>query len=631
MLQVIRDKAQGWIAWAIVILICVPFALWGIGEYLGPDPNVSIIEVNGTEVGLSEFSMAYQRNRMQAGVPQDDDNTFDERLRTATVDGLVQDELLTQTAGTQGLVISDEQLALAIQSEQAFQVSGNFNQGAYESAIYQQGYTPGTFEAAFRRSLVSGQLASGIAETAFASDADTKWLTDIELQERSFAVLRVDPARIEPPAVSDDDIAAYFEANRAAFRSPERVKVAYLRLSLDELAATISIKPGELESLFEQSGGSYATPEERSVRHILVEVAGTADDAAVQAARARIDAAAARIAGGEAFADVAAEVSDDPLSAEVGGDLGRFGRGVMDPAFDAAAFSQEVGVVGEPVRSPFGFHLIQVDDATGGEGPTFEQVKDKLAEDYRRTEAERQFYEQAERLANAAFEQPDNLEVAAEELGLEIKTTGWLTRDGDPDSPIGSEPRLVRAAFSDDVLSGGNNSEPVQLDEAVIVLRVLEHEAAADRDLADVRDDVRAAVVAERADKAADTIGRELVKKLRDGLSRDDAAAMANGAWEAFEGRSRRDPTLPPDVRALAFSMPVPTDGQVHFDGGEGQSDGFVVVALESARLTSEDKSAITNLLNAALQSDAGRSEFVSFIDWIRQGADVTIHENRMQ
>jgi peptidyl-prolyl cis-trans isomerase D len=630
MLQLIRDKAQGWIAWVIVLLICVPFALWGVQEYLGPDPNVTVMTINGQDVGLQEYSVANQRLRMNYRDILNDDPTLNDKIRTQTVDRIVHDALLAQIGIVQGLAISDEQLALAIQGEQAFQINGTFSQSAYQSALANQGYSPGSFEAEFRRSLVSNQIATGLSESAFASDVAVANSARLELESRSFSVLRLEPSKFLDVEVSDADAKAYYDANKADFRSQEQLKLAFVKLSREDLAANVRTDDDELRSIFESRKEAYRTPPERRASHILIQVDADADDDAVAAAKAKADDASRRLADGEDFAAVAKSMSDDPGSAEQGGDLGSFGRGVMAPAFEAAAFEQEMGVVGPQVRTAFGFHIIRVDAVTGGELPTFEKAKPDVLAEYRQTEAEKIFYEQAERLSNLVYEQPDNLDVAAETLDLKIEETPWFGVAGIAGDDLLGRSEVLRAAFGDAVLTEGTNSEAIEIPGGVIVIRKIEHRPQAERSFDEVREDVVSVVRLAQAAKSARSIGLELVKGLRGGVSVDEAAAKGRGEWVTHDGRNHRDTTIPEDVRTLAFAMPRPDEGSSHYDGADADLGGFVIVALRKTKEQTEVSKTINNLLSAALQRDSGQTDFLDMVQWLRDAADITILEDRL-
>ena len=176
MLQSIRDHDTGWIAWIIVILISIPFALWGIHEYLSPTSNVAVASVNGTDIGTDQFQRVYQRQRAQLQSllgPSFDINQLDEeRMREEALNQLINDEIVLQTALAGGMRIGDRQLARAIQTQEIFQESGNFSEALYQQWLRVQGYSAGGFENDLKRSLLTEQLVAGIATSAIVTAHD---------------------------------------------------------------------------------------------------------------------------------------------------------------------------------------------------------------------------------------------------------------------------------------------------------------------------------------------------------------------------------------------------------------------------------------------------------------------------
>lgn len=636
MMQFIRDHAQGWIAWVIVVLICIPFALWGVQEYLGVDPNVTVAEINGEEVGLQRFQQAYQRNRAQLGVAIDDP-ALEQQLRMDTVERLVQDEVVVQTAISTGLRISDEQLALAIQSQAAFQSDGTFSQGAYESFVRNQGFSPGGFEYNYRRTLLAGQIFSALVDTAFATEAEADAIARLQDQQRTFSTLTLEQAKFAPQTLPDAQVQAWYEENKARFRSDEQVKLAYLTLSKLALASEFNAKDDELKSLYEARKGSLARPQERRASHILVAVGQQASEADVTAARAKADDLHKQLRDGGDFAELAKVNSDDPGSGAKGGDLGFFAQGWMAPEFEAAAFALSVGELSAPVRTNFGFHIIRLDETRGGDIPDFEAVRDQILADYQADKSEGEFYARVERLQNLAYEQPDNLDVASEELSLAIETTDFITRTGVADNAVLGNPNILRAAFSEDVLRGGNNSEVLDVDggNAVAVVRVLEHKVSAEQPLEAVREAVEAAIKAERATKASREAGHALVAQLREGASALEVAGEAGFTWADYTAvqRTASDAGVDANARQLAFKMPRP-GAQPSVDGIATAAGDFIIVRLTQvadpqASTVTEDDKQLRNAQSALVQRATGNAAFQNLLDSLRDGADVVVHEDR--
>ena len=198
MLAFIRKRATGWVAWLIVIFISIPFALWGIQQYISPVSSLAVANINETEIGLREFQQAYQEHRIQLQRllgPQLAASIDDARIRTDTLDQMINDELLLQAAATSGMRIGDAQLAGLIHSQETFRVDGAFSQQLYENWLRAEGYSPGGFEQIMRRNLLSGQVLSGLADSSFATDREIARLRRLQSQQRTFRTLDILAAR----------------------------------------------------------------------------------------------------------------------------------------------------------------------------------------------------------------------------------------------------------------------------------------------------------------------------------------------------------------------------------------------------------------------------------------------------
>ncbi|HEY5701171.1 MAG TPA: SurA N-terminal domain-containing protein, partial [Gammaproteobacteria bacterium] len=460
MLHFIRKRATGWVAWFIVILISVPFALWGIQEYMSPVSSLSVAKINGAEIELREFQQAYQERRLQLQrlLGPDLSATLDDaRLRSETLDRMVNNELVLQAASTSGMRVGDAQLAGLIQSQGAFRANGSFSQQQYENWLRAQGYSPGGFEQIMRRDLLSSQFLSGLAGSSFVTEAELSFQRRLEAQQRTFRRLLV-PAEIYSDIdVDDAAIAAHYEANKTRFARPEQVTVEYLEVARADIARGIQVDDVELRRRYESRQASFITPEQREVSHILVSVGMDADQQATEIAKAKLAEIKAQLEAGASFADMAKEHSEDPGTAQNGGALGFIGKGVMDPDFEEAAFAMDDNAISDPVRTRFGWHLIKVTEIRAPKPRSFEEIKEQLRAEFQNEEADLIYSEQAEQLANLAFEHPESLEIASESLDLKPKISEPFSRSGAA-SGLGANRAVVEAAFSEDVLVSRNNS-----------------------------------------------------------------------------------------------------------------------------------------------------------------------------
>ncbi|MEA3639873.1 MAG: SurA N-terminal domain-containing protein [Lamprobacter sp.] len=589
MLQEIRERAQGWVAWAIVILITIPFAFWGIDSYFGGGAEPVVASVNGTEITERAFNQAVNRTRIQLRDRLGDaydPALFDElRIREQVLERMIRETLLLEDSRAMGLRTSDQAIRAAILSEPAFQRNGAFSNAGYEQVLRLQGLSPAAYEESLRTELLLSQLPRAIRETAFITDALAERSAQLVHQERILSYLRVPKSSVEaavdPP--TDKAIADYYDSHPERFATPEQVRVRYLLLDAAELSAPDqSIDEASLREHYELKRDDYRVPEERKVRHILLSLPADADQQRLEETRERLQIIRQRIIAGEPFAAVAAEVSDDPGSADQGGDLGWVSRGAFDAAFEQAVFALEPETLGEPVRSRFGYHLVEVLEVRGGQPQPFESVKESLIADLSSGSTEGVFFEQAEQLATLTYESPDSLIPAAETLGLEVQLSDWIDRSGG--EGLFANPRLVGAAFSEEVLALGNNSELIEPDpEALLalVLRVAEHREPSVRPLEEVRDEILALLEAQQAADAAEAEAQAIVARVEAG----EALSLAAEGYEIVEDLrvARTASDLPPEVTELAFSLPRPAaEGEVSVGRASATDSGDAFVVLLS-------------------------------------------------
>ncbi|MBP6735153.1 MAG: SurA N-terminal domain-containing protein, partial [Chromatiaceae bacterium] len=435
MLQEIRERAQGWIAWGAVILISIPFAFWGIQSYIGGGTEPVTATVNGAEITARSFDRRVEETRMRLrerlGAAYRPELFEEQALRAQVLDGMIQEQLLLQASHDMGLRASNRELQAAILSNPAFQRDGRFDKATYDHMLELQGTSGPQYEESLRQRIVGTQLQRAVAASELATDFEMAEAIRLDRQQRRLAYLRVSKVGfLDTAPVPEEELQAWYQAHADRYLSPERVKLSYLVLDAATLDAGQPVDEEALRRQYDEEIERFREPEQRRARHILVTLAAGADAAAEAEAKARIEAIQGRLAAGDDFATLARELSQDPGSAPQGGDLGMFGKGVMDPAFEQASFSLETGTTSEPVRSQFGYHLIQVTEIQPETLKAFEEVREQLVAEAARGGAEAVFYDMAERLANLVYENPDSLEPAAEALGLKLQSSDWIGREG---------------------------------------------------------------------------------------------------------------------------------------------------------------------------------------------------------
>ncbi len=590
MLLAIRERVMGVVGWILLGILSIAFAFFGLNSYMQSSVANYAAVVNDVEITPRQQQRAYQnlRSRMQElmGDSYNPAMLDEDVLKTAALQQLINEELLLQAADSEGFAASDQQLAARINAIDAFKQDGVFSKEKYSRVLNLQGMSPSGFEWQLQREIISEQLQSGILQTAAATQDDLQQAYMLQGQQRSFRYITLPVtgfhAQVE---VSDDDIKQYYDSHAEAFMMPERVRVQYLQLDMDNIVVDNPVDEDALAALYNERSETYVTPEQRRARHILIQLPQDADAATAEAALQKAQDAIKRIEGGEAFDAVAKELSDDPGSAANGGDLGLFGRGLMTPTFEEAAFSLAPGTLSEPVKSPFGYHVIEVLEIEPAIATPVEEVRDELIAVLQEEDRSNIFFERSEILASLTFEQPDTLQGAAEALGLEIQESDWISGDGG--TGIAASSDVVETAFSEDVLLNGNNSTPVEIsDNQIVVLRLLEHQDAARQPLDEIRDVVKQRLIDEQARVLAEARGVELLAAITEqGTTLEDTAATAQAEVQKTGLVGRNVDTHPAPVVAKAFMLDNPGDGESVYAGFSMPTGDYVILALDEVKL----------------------------------------------
>jgi peptidyl-prolyl cis-trans isomerase D len=509
----------------------------------------------------------------------------EEALKAAALQQLINEELLLQAAESGGFAASDQQVAMRLNSIDVFKQDGVFSKEKYSRVLNLQGMSAAGFEWQLQREIIADQLQAGIVQTAAATQDDLQQAYMLQGQQRSFRYVTIPVADFHAQVeVSDDEIQQYYDTHADEFMIPERVRVQYLQLDMDNIVAENPVDEQALQALYNQRSEAYVKPEQRRARHILIQLEPDADEAAVDAALQEAQDAIRRIKGGEAFAAVARELSDDPGSADSGGDLGFFSRGLMTPAFEEVAFSLSPGELSEPVKTPFGYHVIEVLEIQPETATPLEDVRDELVAALQAEERSDLFFDRSEILASLTFEQPETLQGAADALGLEVMESDWISREGG--TGIGESQDIIETAFSEDVFLNGNNSTPVEIsDEQIVVLRLLEHQDAARQPLDKIRETVKRLVTEEKARRLAESKGAEVLGSITEqGKTLEEAAAGLQAEVQQTGMVARNATGHPAPVVAKAFMLDAPGGDNPAYTGLALPGGDYVILALDEVQ-----------------------------------------------
>ncbi len=603
MLQNIRDNSQGWIAKTIIGIIVVLLALTGFEAIFNSSGNArNAAEVNGEEISLDELNQAVnmQRRQLMQQLGSDfDASLFDDKLmRDSALGALIDRTLLLQGARDADFAFSQAALDQLILQTPEFAVDGVFNAARFDQVIQQMGYTRMQFRQLLEQEMLIGQLRAGISGSGVVTDQQIERFAQLERQTRDFASITV-AADSSAVQVSDEEARQYYEANTERFRSPEQVVLEYVELNKEAYFDEVDASEEELQELYRQQIGNLA--EQRRAAHILIEVDGTSD----AEAKAQLEEIAAQLAAGGDFATLAKEHSDDPGSANEGGDLGYAGPGVYDPAFEDALYALKEGQVSAPVRSEFGWHLIKLLGVQSPEVPSFESMKPELERELKAQQVEQRFVEVTKELENLAFESAD-LEQPAQELGLTVKSTEPFGREGG--EGIAANRQVIQAAFSDEVLMDRANSSVIELDpDTVVAVRIKQHLEPEVQAFETVRDGIFEQLQHSKAAEQARSEGEKLLATLREG-------GEVEGQWQSVEAATRGQDGVAPAVLQTVFRMPKPEGESSTFSGVTLASGDYVVIRLNGVsepdgELSAEEKQNYRRFL----ASRSGQQDFAAY------------------
>ena len=624
MLQRIRDKLTGWVAGSIIFIIAIAFIFWGID--FGFFNRDYIALVNGEEVPAAQYLNAVQNQVSQAQRSYQDElpEPLLKQIRSSVLENLISRELLSQRIKQRGYRVGDELLLQSIRDIGAFQVDGKFSLDVYHARLAGVARSAAGFEAEQRESLQMGQIQDGIANSEFLTASEATRLIEMFEQKREVSVARITPQMFETAIQVDDaDVQAYYDQYSENYLTPETVTLRYLEIKGDDLSDEVQVTDEELRAYFEQVKDQYTSIERRNVRHILIE-AGDDEAAALALAQEVAD----RLQGGEDFATVAAADSDDVATAATGGELGWVDPETFEGDLKDAIFSLPLGQVSDPVRSPFGFHILRVDDIEAGNSSTFDEVRVELEAEYRKNKSAERFYARAEKLAELAFENPSELQTAADAVGAAIKDVPKFTRDNQVVFP--GHPEVAEAAFGVATLEDGENSRVIELGEShALVLRVTDHELPQPQPLEQVRDAIVQTLKRERGREMAATAGSELLAAVEQGATLEDAAAEKSADFQPARLVGRGDRQVSQELVSAIFRAPKPVDGPLIkgmplFDGS------YVVYVLSEVlpgRLGSVSAEARLNARRAMAQQ-LGNATFETYVQDLRQSATVQVFED---
>jgi peptidyl-prolyl cis-trans isomerase D len=546
---------KGVLGAVVLAFVATIFLDWGWQRSGRPDTHVATL--GGEGVSLHEFQMTYTnltdfyRRLYQDRFTEDFARTLN--LKQQALDTLVQRKLLLREAKRQELVVSDAELIEKVQAYPVFQVNGHFDHSRYLQVLRLSRLTPGDFEQNQREELLLGKLENLIKDSVQVTETEVKQAFIHDKEQVSAEYVRVDPAQfVAQVEMSDDDLSTYYQTHLEQFRKPEQARIAYVVVDPEAFVARVELTDEQLAQYYEQHKEEFRREEQVRARHILFKLAqqaGTEEEARV---RGEAEAALQRIQAGEDFAALAGQLSQDPVSAQQGGDLGFFRRGEMVKPFEEVAFALKPGTVSEPVRTDFGYHVIKIEELQEAGYEPLEAVWAELRERLTQEEARRLAEAKAETVYEGMFVSGSEWKTAVQALELVPRETPFIAQ-GEVVEGIENSAAFLRAAFT---LQDGEVSRPTLIGNQYVVGKLLERKASHIPPFEEAKDAVRDALVRDRSHTLARRKADTWLAEVQAGQSLEQLAQAFNTQTEQT-GLFSRNGAIPKLGRPQEFIREV--------------------------------------------------------------------------
>ncbi len=628
MLQSMRSKIKGVVAFVLIGLLTIPLALVGVENLFYSNHNIGeAASVDGKIISEREVQIAIgrERQRLQAQLGDNIPGDFfsDERLRQPVIDSLVQRALIANIADTGNMTFTDATIDETIVTLPDFQVDGVFDQQRFVQVIRSIGHTPASFRALLKEDMLVNQMQSALVSTDFITNSEVNNTVALSRQTRDFSWVTLPLAGLpETMTVTQDEISGHYEENKSSYLSQEQVAIEYIDLNVSDIEKSIDIGEDEILQQYEQIVKNYTDSTEREAAHIMVE---GDDDTAQQ----KITTIQEKLAAGEDFAALASEYSDDFGSRDNGGNLGVSSGDGFPEAFEEALSLLEEGQVSEPTEIDGATHFIKLLALTEKTAPTLEEQRTVIEAELKRAKAEEQFIQDSQALEDLSYN-AQSLQEVGDELGLPVGKTGLFSRFSS-DIEIIRDSRVLNAAFSEQVTIEGHSSEVLALSaDRNVVVKMVEHKPVRTLTLEEKTGEITEEL---KLEKAKAQLAQQ-AQSIREALDAGDSIATVSEQRELTLSSQiavqRNAANVPRELLDAIFALSVPSESNpvitdLHLDNGD-----YVLASLSKVTNGSVDdlevveRNNLRNSLSSGLAGDAYRA----WQDEIRKSSDIEIYSS---
>ena len=626
MLRLMRKQAGSWVIKILLGAIVIVFIFWGVGSFRSQRGG-RVALVNGDQITLDEYREAYnnliEQLRRRFGNNLDEDMLKQLQVKRQALNQLIDNKLLVQESKRLKFRVSEKELADAILNITAFQRAGIFDSRLYKDVLDRLKMTPEAFEEAQKNAMLIDKLRTLITSSAKISDQEAlEWFNWVNASVNIDYVF-FSPNRYKDIHPSDEEIKTFFENHKETYKTDPMVKVRYLNFNPDAFQSKVELSDEEIREYYDENLETFKIPKTVEARHILLRVNQDADPETVKKTKERALHILKLAKEGKDFAELAKQYSEGPTR-DKGGYLGKFKKEAMVKPFADVAFSMKAGEISEPVRTQFGWHLINVEKVNEASVTSFDDAKKDIQKKLTDDMAKSLAYDEAEAVSDDALDGEDLIN-AAKKRNMKILTTDFFSSKG-PIKEINNPLEFASVAFN---LLDQEISNVQEFENGYYILQLVDKIPPKIPELDEVKEKVKLDLVKEKQHEKAKADSETLLAALKNGKTMNTESKKFD-LTPKTTGFFKRNGSIPEigferEIAEVAFQL---TDKKQFPENVLNGSKGYYVIQFKGKKISdpenfSKEKEDIMNRLLAQKKS----SIFDALLAQIKSKSEITIKE----
>ncbi len=627
MLQNIRDRATGWIAYVIVIGISIPFALWGIDQYF-TGGKVIVAEINDTKISAERLNNEYQDRlrEMQSIISKDKNESELQKkiIKRTVLDELIDGVIVREFTVDNKFQVSEKSLIEDIRNNKIFHTNNEFNSKIYKTLLERQGIDIPNYERIRKSELKTLQFYNNIVQSSFLTSQQIKLLEELKYQTRNFRILSLNYNDFinEKENFSEEQKKEFFMKYKNIFALPEKIDIEYILFNKKKLKELISVNESSLKNYFNENKFKYITPEKREFSQIfLSNIKGDKNENNIL-----IKEISGFLKSGASFSELAKKYSNDQLSKNNGGKIGWVNKNDLNKEISDKLFMLEsINDISDIIETDQGFYILKLTGLIDAKIKTFEDVKDNVKKDYENLQISRKYEVIYEDLANILFEFPNSLEKVEEYLSTQKISTGLLTlpqiKSRHKDL---NDPKVFAALGSPTVSKENLNSEPIEIKDNIIMLRIKNRSSVEYKEYNIVKKEIEGLLKTEKSIENMKNSIKDIENSVKKGKPLDDVAKNFGKKLTSYKSIERSDNSIPPSILKKVFSL-TKKENITSIESGTGNYELIFLDKINNGESELSKKS-----LETMFNNDQVNVLLYSVIQNLRDRAEIVIYPENL-